>query len=242
MGGCITSALTGASTVEVAGAVLGTVSSRAGRGVGAVAAGGAAAADHAPAGGTVMEVVTSRNDRRIDRPLLPGDRRPDGRCPVHADRLDAMAMLVSAAVGPLGRVSGCRWAGGHQHGHVVVPAAAAADMATVRPDTAPEPLLPQATTTSRAGRHGRCPAGLGHGPCGTSAVRPPARPDTSAAAVRHARPGFGHRGRTAASGVTRRVGGYGNRSSGWRPLVGCSQRRWTRASRAVSRPRSWPRT
>jgi hypothetical protein len=39
MGGCITSALTGASTVEVAGAVLGTVSSRAGRGVGAVAAG-----------------------------------------------------------------------------------------------------------------------------------------------------------------------------------------------------------
>jgi hypothetical protein len=35
---------------------------------------------------------------------------------------------------------------------------------------------------------------------------------------------------------------YGNRSPGWRPLVGCSQRRWTRASRAVRRPRSWPRT
>jgi hypothetical protein len=39
MGGCITSALTGWSAVEVVGAVLGTVSSRAGRGVGEMAAG-----------------------------------------------------------------------------------------------------------------------------------------------------------------------------------------------------------
>jgi hypothetical protein len=39
MGGCIASALTVWSAVEVVGAVLGTVSSRAGRGVGAVAAG-----------------------------------------------------------------------------------------------------------------------------------------------------------------------------------------------------------
>jgi hypothetical protein len=38
-GGCITSALTGYAAVEVVGAVLGTVSSGAGRGVGAVAAG-----------------------------------------------------------------------------------------------------------------------------------------------------------------------------------------------------------
>ena len=39
MGGCITSALTGQSAVEVVGAVLGTISSRAGRGLAAVAAG-----------------------------------------------------------------------------------------------------------------------------------------------------------------------------------------------------------
>jgi len=37
-------------------------------------------------------------------------------------------------------------------------------------------------------------------------------------------------------------GGYRNRSPGWRPLVGCNQRRWTRPSRAVRRPRNWPRT
>ena len=39
MGGCITSALTDHSAVEVVGAVLGTVGSRTGRGLGAVAAG-----------------------------------------------------------------------------------------------------------------------------------------------------------------------------------------------------------
>jgi len=38
MGGCITSALTGESAVEVVGAILGAVSTGAGRGVGAVAA------------------------------------------------------------------------------------------------------------------------------------------------------------------------------------------------------------
>jgi hypothetical protein len=38
-GGCITSALTGQSAVEVMGAILGTVSNRAGRGVDAVATG-----------------------------------------------------------------------------------------------------------------------------------------------------------------------------------------------------------
>jgi hypothetical protein len=37
-------------------------------------------------------------------------------------------------------------------------------------------------------------------------------------------------------------GGKRNRSPGWRPLVGCSQRRWMRTSRAVRRSRSWPRT
>jgi hypothetical protein len=38
----------------------------------------------------------------------------------------------------------------------------------------------------------------------------------------------------------RRLRVLGERSSGRRPLVGCSQRRWMRASRAVRRPRSRP--
>jgi hypothetical protein len=167
-------------------------------------------------------------------------RRPDGRCPAHANRPDTMAMLVSAAVGPLGRVSGYRRAGGHQDGHVVVPAAPRRNVATVRPDTGPEPLLPQATATSKAGRHGRCPAGLGdaHG-----------RAERALSDHRHGqtlprRPsGMPSRFRTPADTLPPPAspgggGGYGNRSLGWRPLVGCSQRRWTRASRAVRRPRS----
>src|SRR5919112_794327 len=40
---------------------------------------------------------------------------------------------------------------GHQLGHVVAPAAATADMAALRPDTGPEPLLPQATAAAKAG-------------------------------------------------------------------------------------------
>jgi hypothetical protein len=52
MGGCITSALTGQSAVEVAGAVLGTVSSRARRGIGALAARRVAAPDRPQAGQT----------------------------------------------------------------------------------------------------------------------------------------------------------------------------------------------
>jgi hypothetical protein len=84
----------------------------------------------------------------------------------------------------------------------------------------------------RSGRmSGRLPPAwtdtAGHFRCG----RPPCRP------------GSGHRGRTAASGVRPADGGgYRNRSPGWRPLVGCSQRRWTRTIRAVRRLRSWLRT
>jgi hypothetical protein len=48
--------------------------------------------------------------------------------------------------------------------------------------------------------------------------------------------------RRVAAGSARRLRWLGNRSSGRRPLVGCSQRRWTRASRAVRRPRNWLRT
>jgi hypothetical protein len=57
------------------------------------------------------------------------------------------------------------------------------------------------------------------------------------------RPDSRHRGRPAVSAVRPGRGGcYRNRSLGRRPLVGCSQRRCTRASRVVRRPRSWPRT
>jgi hypothetical protein len=73
----------------------------------------------------------------------------------------------------------------------------------------------------------RCPATdtSGHFRCGRPAFRP----------------GSGHlqtlcRIRCPPGGC----GDYRNRSPGRRPLVGCSQRRWTRPSRAVRRPRSWP--
>jgi hypothetical protein len=72
----------------------------------------------------------------------------------------------------------------------------------VWPDTGPEPLLPQVTAASECGQHGRCPAGM--------ATRPPVRTQerTAADTAGHfrcgrpgCRPGSGHRGRTAASGV-----------------------------------------
>jgi hypothetical protein len=50
-------------------------------------------------------------------------------------------------------------------------------------------------------------------------------PDTSAVAVRHAVQVPDTRGHPAASGATRLVRSYRNWSPGWRPLVGCSQRR-----------------
>jgi hypothetical protein len=46
----------------------------------------------------VEEVVTSRNDRRIDRPLLANDRRPDGWCPAYMIMLVSMVMPVAAAI------------------------------------------------------------------------------------------------------------------------------------------------
>jgi len=93
-------------------------------------------------------------------------------------------------------------------------------------------------------RCGRCPPGVtsplgsdGGGTCG-------GHPDGSAAAVRGGCPGF----RTPADSLPHPAwpasgrARYRNRSLGWWPLVGCSQRRWARASRVVRRPRSWPRT
>jgi hypothetical protein len=108
-GGCIASALTGQSTVEVVGAVLGTVGGRAGRGLGAVAARRVAAADrpaHGQAGtvgaglraperrgttahtasqGAVSEHGRPRGDqpRRGCRRVVPADRGAAGAGPVN---------------------------------------------------------------------------------------------------------------------------------------------------------------
>jgi hypothetical protein len=73
-GGCITSALTDWSAVEVVGAVLGAVSTRAGRGVGTVAAGSIAAADRSPAGqaGAVGAGVCAAERRRAAPSPAPG--------------------------------------------------------------------------------------------------------------------------------------------------------------------------
>jgi hypothetical protein len=129
----------------------------------------------------------------------------------------------------------------------MVLAAATADMATraaLRPDAGPELLPPQATGRLKHGEQARCPAAMAtpatragtgaviRGHCRTVLLWPSAHalqvPDTADALPRPV--------------SARRVHYYRNRSPGRRPLVGCSQRRWTRASRAIRRPRSWPRT
>jgi hypothetical protein len=182
--------------------------------------------------------------QRIDRPLLL-ERPPPGRsCPAHADRLRSVAMLVSAA-SILGRVAG----------RLLWPPAANTD--TLSPPCGScsghgDGAAGHGSGTATSAGHGRVQGrrawsacgrlGPAHSLCGMNAVRPQALPDISAVAVRPAVQASDTRGHPAASGVTRRLRDYGNRSSGWRPLVGCSQRRWARASRAVRRPRSWPRT
>jgi hypothetical protein len=191
--------------------------------------------------GRVEEVVTSRSDRRIDRPLLPelppSGRRVSGTC---RQRLDSAAMLVSAAVGPWtgvqlpiahGHQPDTSWSLPSRRGHGDWAAGHGPELYFCRPRRC-------------QGGLGRCPGGsaAAHGPCGTSAVRPQAWPDTAAATVRPAVQVRTPRGRSAAPVSPGGCGAYGNRSSGWRPLVGCSQRRWARASRAASRPRSSPRT
>jgi hypothetical protein len=94
-------------------------------------------------------------------------------------------------------------------------------------------------------KHGRCPAGMAipSHPCGT-------RSGAAADPAGYFRCGLRRAGQVAdtADGLPRPVParwdavarGTGRRGGG--PLVGCSQRRWTRTSRAVRRPRSWPRT
>jgi len=170
------------------------------------------------------------------------NRRPDSWCPAHVARLVSVA---NAGVRGVSRPDGCpsrRRPAGHQCGPGVVPAPATADMATrgAEPDAVSGTAAPQAAAAFQArwmwsvsGRHDH-----------RAATRERERscrrqvPDTSAVAVRHAVQVPDTRGRYPTGGCV----GYGNRSPGRRPLVGCSQRRWARASRAVRRPRSWPRT
>jgi hypothetical protein len=59
-------------------------------------------ASHIGVAGLEEELVTSPNDQRIDRPLLPdgrsSDRSPDGWCPAHLARPVSMAMPVSTTI------------------------------------------------------------------------------------------------------------------------------------------------
>jgi hypothetical protein len=179
-----------------------------------------------------LTVRCFRNDRSEDggvRHTWPGWCRWPGRCPWRADARTGVRLPTA-----WGHQHGHRWPCGGYRGHGI---------------HGPRnrlrclgPLLPQATAASSK-RHGRFPAAMATvaARSGTGAVLP----DTaghSCCGRPPCRPGSGHRGRTAASGVRPAdAGGYRNRSPGRRPLVGCSQRRWTRATRAVRRPRSWPR-
>jgi hypothetical protein len=189
------------------------------------------------------EVVTSRNHQWIDRPLLP-ERSPSER-------------LVSGPRGQAGPGGHASVRGGlpprqmsgrlpHVGHHVVVHAVATADMATraARGRTrCPEPRLPQAKAGTRqlsmVGVWSARPPGLRPG---TGAVLPRTLPTVplwpSGLPSRFRTPWTDGRVRCPPG----RCGGYGNRSLGRRPLVGCNQRRWRRASRVVRRPRSWPRT
>jgi hypothetical protein len=144
------------------------------------------------------------------------DCRPDGRCPPHVAGLGVGGQ--AGVYGGLlsGQVSGrpCAPATSVDTGPVL--AAATADMHRVRPGShaVSETLRSQARAFTQ-GEHGWCPAGT------ASSV---AVPDTSAVAVRDAVQVPDTRGHPAASGVIRRMRSYRNRSPGWRPLVGCSQR------------------
>jgi hypothetical protein len=176
------------------------------------------------------------NHQRIDRPLLP-ERPPSGR-------------LVSGTRGQAG-VCGDLWPGRVSASRT--PATSADTGWSLRQPPRTSQLVWRAAghgsgTAATAG-HSRvqtrwawsvsCRHGDPDRPCGNRSGLPQTSPDTSAVAVRRAVQVPDTHERTAASGV---CGGYRNRSPGWRPLVGCSQRRWTRPSRAVRRPRSWPRT
>jgi hypothetical protein len=149
------------------------------------------------------------------------DRRPDGWCPARVARPVSAAISGPAGVRPpAGCPAGARTPAisadtggpcGSHRGH--------GNWSGARPDTGPEPLLPQATAASKRGWHGLCPVGVAtptaHAGTGVDCRRNrrtlPLWP--SAVPSRFRTP----RGRTAASGVCpapaaargtgRRVGG-----------------------------------
>jgi hypothetical protein len=143
------------------------------------------------------------------------DRRPDGWCPAR------VARPVSAAIsGPAGCPAAARTpaisadTGGPCGSHL-----GHGNRSGARPDTGPQPLLPQATAASKRGGHGLCPVGMAtptaHAGTGVDCRRH--RRDSTAVAVRRAVQVPDTRGRTAASGLCpaaavargtgRRVGG-----------------------------------
>jgi hypothetical protein len=186
------------------------------------------------------EVVTSRNHQWIDRPLLPerspserlvsgtrGQAGPGGHASVRGGLPPRqMSGRLPARRPPRGGPCGSHRGHGNSGG--------------ARPTRCPEPRLPQAKAGTRQ-----------LSMVGVWSARPPGlRPGTGAVLPRTVPlwpSGLPSRFRTPwTDGRVRcppgRCGGYGNRSLGRRPLVGCNQRRWRRASRVVRRPRSWPRT
>jgi hypothetical protein len=186
-----------------------------------------------------------RNDRRsgtiggLTVRCFPNDRRPDSWCPAH------VARLVSAA-------SAARTVSGVSR--TPTPAWTRGGLSVCRPwtwqlvrrglDAVPRDAAAAGHSASMQGAHGWRPVGMATSAAVAEQQRSYRghRLDSSAVAVRDAVQVPDTRGHPAASGATRWVRSYGNRSPGWRPLVGCSQRRWTRPSRTVRRPRSWPRT
>jgi hypothetical protein len=165
--------------------------------------------------------VTSRSDRRIDCPLLPG-QPPSGQLVSGThDRASVDGHTgVRSSLAP-GRVSGHRRHADHQRGHRGVGAAAAADMATRTTDTCPEPLVPQATAAPREGHHGRYP---------TAMATQAARAATGAVLCRHPRTlPLGRRravqvpdtrGQTTVSGV-RPAGAVARGPDGYRVQAAC---------------------
>jgi hypothetical protein len=143
------------------------------------------------------------NDRRIDRPLLP--EWPLSR-PL-AGRLVSGTLGQAGVCGDLwpGRVSDRLPHAGHQRGHGGPCGShrGHGNWCGARPDTGPEPLLPQATAVSKRGGHGRCPVGMAtptaHAGTGVDCRRHRRTPPLWPSAVPSR---SGHRGRTtAASGI-----------------------------------------
>jgi hypothetical protein len=193
--------------------------------------------------GRVGEVVTGRREQRTDRPSAASGttavRTAGVRhtrtgwtwwrcwCPRRSDPWTGVRP-------PTGR----RPSAGHQHGHLVIPAVATADMATHAAGHTPGTTATAGHGPAKRGEHGRRPVAMATpgGPAGNSSGLAPATAGHLRCGRPACRPGPDTRGHVPPPVSPGGCGGYGNRSSGWRPLVGCSQRRWARASRAVRLP------